>query len=236
MLLPFQFLLTTTLTREDIAEDSHLNPCTLEFWAPFSKSWEEDMILARTAFIILILPFLISPFSGCTETPPTPFSLGQEIPMGSHKLKVSKYETGIIRQYIPKQMVPTESSEKILRLLGEVRPDAPAFVIFFSYSKDGEEGNLFSLTTLNNQMFYVMNRNEEKIYSLAVLPKRLLFIGEGWIVDSNDVDEAMHDLQKPKDFFAIFALEKGPGGVTVFIKNPSKREGQAGIASLSLGS
>jgi hypothetical protein len=201
-----------------------------------ANRWEQHMTIARTVFMIFILPFIGSSFCGCTEEP-TPFSLNQEIRMGSYKLRVSKYSTGTVGQYIPNEIVPTESNEKLVKILGSVRRDSPAFVVFFSYSREGNEGNIFfSLTTLNNKMFYLMNKNGEKIYPLAVLPKRFLFMGEGWIMDYNDVEEAIHDLKNPKDFFAIFITEKGSSGFTLFIKNPSQQNGQAGLASLTLGS
>lgn len=194
------------------------------------------MTIARTVVVVFILLFIGYSFSGCTDEP-TAFSLNQEISMGSYKLVVSKYTTGTIGEYIPREIVPTGSYEKFLKQLGSVKRDSPAFVVFFSYTGDGNEGNLFSLlTTLNNKMFFLMNKNGEKVYPLVVMPKRFLFMGEGWIMDYDDMKEAMDDLKKPTDFFAIFSPEKGSSGFTLFVNNPSQQKGQAGLASLPLGS
>jgi len=194
------------------------------------------MTIVRIVSMVFILLFIGSSFCGCTDES-KPYPLNREIPMGSYKLIVSTYSTGAIGQYIPREIVPTGSYEKFLKQLGSVKRDSPAFVVFFSYTGDGNEGNLFSLlTTLNNKMFYLMNKNGEKVYPLVVMPKRFLFMGEGWIMDYDDMKEAMDDLKQPTDFFAIFSPEKGSSGFTLFVKNPSQQKGQAGLASLPLGS
>ena len=54
-------------------------------------------------------------------------------------------------------------------------------------------------------------------------------------MDFDDPKEAMNVLKKPKDFLAIFALEKALSDNTLFTMNPSQRKGQVGLAALSLG-
>ena len=193
------------------------------------------MTIARTVVVVFILLFIGYSFSGCTDEP-TAFSLNQEIPMGSFKLVVSKYTSGTVGEYIPKEIVPAGSYEKILEQLGSMKRDFPALVVFFSYSGDGNEASLSLLTTFNSKMFYIMNKNRDKIYPVIVLPKRFLFMGEGWIMDYDDMMEAMDVLKESTDFFCNFGPEKGSSGFTLFVKNPSQKLRQAGIASLPLGS
>jgi hypothetical protein len=159
--------------------------------------------------------------------------MGQEIPLGSHNLKVIRLEIDKLKKYM---LGPEQDILKII--------DAghSAICVHFSFSPASPSDTaapqkVSPLLILNQNMFSIVDAAEKKYPARLVIPKKWGSYArqEEEIYDAYDFEKAMKEMSAPRDFVAAFSLPKESSGLTLLIKNHAPREGQPKVAAVQLG-
>jgi hypothetical protein len=161
--------------------------------------------------------------ASCGAGEPTPFSRGEDIPLGEATLRVYKAE--VTSQFLP-------------AYIGTKAGMTNAVVSFtFQTPQLKEEKTVKEKMKLINSLYLTLVTDEgKKITSPLILPAdqyRLMLAGQA--EDLEAVKSYMLSQTSglvPDDFVAVFVIPQGAKDLTLHIYNPAVKEGQARLASV----